>query len=55
MDDVSLLYDLQLMCLHLLIYLLWKDHDNKHNYNKNNNIMTFKYDFCAANYRQDYL
>ncbi|XP_016659866.1 uncharacterized protein LOC100165400 isoform X2 [Acyrthosiphon pisum] len=42
MDDVPLLYDLQLMCLHLLIYLLWKDHDEKHNNNKNNNIMTFK-------------
>jgi len=51
MDDVTLLYDLQLVCLHLLIYLLRKDHDEKHNNNKNNNIMTFKYDLCAANCR----
>lgn len=49
MDDVPFLYDLQLVCLHLLIYLLWKDHIEKHINNKNNNIMTFKYDFCAAN------
>lgn len=49
MDNVPFPYDLQLaVYLHLLIYLLLKDHDGfLNNNNKNNNIMTFKYDFYA--------
>ncbi|XP_022183599.1 uncharacterized protein LOC111043092 isoform X2 [Myzus persicae] len=43
MEDVPFPLDLQLVCLHLLIYLLWKDHNEKHNNNnRNNNIMTLK-------------
>ncbi|KAE9539413.1 hypothetical protein AGLY_004665 [Aphis glycines] len=37
MDNVPYPYDLQLVCLHLLIYLLWKDHEEKHHNNNNNN------------------
>lgn len=39
-------YDLQLVCFHLLIYLLWKHRDDNltnNNHSKNNNIMTFEY------------
>lgn len=50
MDNVPYPYDLQLVCLHLLIYLLWKDQEEKHHNNNNNNknnTMTLMYDFRA--------